>query len=167
LPNRGRRDSQGLCFLGRVDFGDFVRAHLGDRPGAIRNVDTGEVLGEHRGHWFHTIGQRRGLGLGGGPWFVVGKDVEADTLWVRHGERLESNADGSFVATSLHWIGEPLAGEQAHVRIRHGPRLHRARCRPRGADLEVCLDAKDPGIAPGQAAVVYDGEVCLGGGWVA
>ncbi|MEM8996255.1 MAG: tRNA 2-thiouridine(34) synthase MnmA [Acidobacteriota bacterium] len=167
LPNRTRRDSQGLCFLGGVGFGDFVRAPRGARPGPPRDVETGDVLGEHRGHWFHTIGQRRGLGLGGGPWFVVGKDVDADTLWVRHGDRLESGTDDRFVATSLHWVGEPLSAERAHVRIRHGPGLSPARFFPRGADLEIRLDAKDPGVAPGQAAVIYDGEVCLGGGWVA
>ncbi|MEM1176708.1 MAG: tRNA 2-thiouridine(34) synthase MnmA [Acidobacteriota bacterium] len=167
LPNRARRDSQGLCFLGGVDFGDFVRAHLGERPGPIRDLETGATLGEHRGHWFYTIGQRRGLGLGGGPWFVVDKDIESDALWVRHGDRMGGVADGRFVAKAMHWIGEPLTAGEAFVRIRHGPRLHRATCSDRGGDFEVQLEESDIGIAPGQAAVVYQKEVCLGGGWVA
>ena len=75
LPNALRRDSQGICFLGKINYNDFIRRHLGERPGPIVEIETGKKLGEHRGYWFHTIGQRKGLGLSGGPWFVVRKNV--------------------------------------------------------------------------------------------
>ena len=76
LPNAHRRDSQGICFLGQIDYNDFIRRHLGERPGPIIELETGRKLGEHRGYWFHTIGQRKGLGLSGGPWYVVRKNVD-------------------------------------------------------------------------------------------
>ncbi|HLU50356.1 MAG TPA: tRNA 2-thiouridine(34) synthase MnmA, partial [Planctomycetota bacterium] len=91
LPNHDRRDSQGICFLGKLRFDDFVRANLGERPGEIREAETGRRLGEHRGHWFHTIGQRRGLKLGEGPWFVVAKDIERNVVLVSHQERLSEH----------------------------------------------------------------------------
>ena len=166
LPNRGRPDSQGLCFLGGVDFRGFVRARLGERPGAIRRVGSGEVLGSHRGHWFYTVGQRKGLGLGGGPWYVVGKDVRDDVVWVTHQAELPRRSQQLFLAGDLHWIAEPFAGGDAEVRLRHGPRLVAARCRLLPGGLEVELARPDPGVAPGQAVVVYRGEVCLGGGWI-
>jgi tRNA-specific 2-thiouridylase len=75
LPNAYRRDSQGICFLGKINYNDFIRRHLGEKPGAIVELETGRKLGQHRGYWFHTIGQRKGLGLSGGPWYVVKKNV--------------------------------------------------------------------------------------------
>lgn len=169
LPNRGRPDSQGICFLGRIRFDEFVAAHLGERPGPIRRIDTGETLGEHRGHWFHTIGQRKGLGLHGGPWYVVAKDVETDTVWISHRRELPRHRRDGFRVASPHWIVDPPtepAGDLA-VRVRHGPRLAAARFRrlaePAGG-VEIELATPDPGLAAGQSAVFYRGEVCLGGG---
>lgn len=171
LPNRDRPDSQGICFLGRIPFSAFVREHLGERPGVVRDVATGRVLGEHRGHWFHTVGQRRGLGLAGGPWYVVRKDVERDEILVAHGERTAERGRDRFEIEEAHWIaGAPPASDSSlHVRIRHGPRL----C---PAEVEVCasdatralirLRQPEDGVAPGQAAVVYAGQECLGGGWI-
>lgn len=85
LPNARRRDSQGICFLGKINYNDFIRRHLGERPGPIIEIETGRKLGEHRGYWFHTIGQRKGLGLSGGPWFVVRKNVADNVLYVSRG----------------------------------------------------------------------------------
>ncbi len=79
MPNAYRKDSQGICFLGKINYNDFIRRHLGERPGPIIEIETGKKLGEHRGYWFHTIGQRKGLGLSGGPWFVVKKFPAATT----------------------------------------------------------------------------------------
>ena len=71
LPNAYRKDSQGICFLGKINYNDFIRRHLGEKKGNFIELETGKKIGEHRGFWFHTIGQRKGLGLSGGPWYVV------------------------------------------------------------------------------------------------
>jgi tRNA-specific 2-thiouridylase len=168
LPNRDRKDSQGICFLGKIAYDDFVRGYLGERRGEIREVETGRRLGEHRGYWFHTIGQRRGLGLSGGPWYVVGKDPEANVLLVSHRADLARHERGRFRLTEVHWIGEPPAEDRLEVKLRHSPSV--AGCRVAAladGSLEVELDEDDPGVAPGQFAVLYDGEECLGGGMIA
>ena len=176
LPNRRRPDSQGICFLGRIPFRDFVRHHLGEAPGEIVDADSGKVLGEHRGHWFHTIGQRKGLGLSGGPWFVVAKDPETNRLLVTHGDRLWQQAPSAFEVEALHWLGDPPAALEPSsgrssgsltVRLRHGGALLRCGLGPLpdgGARVDIA--EPDPGIAPGQFAVFYDGEICLGSGVV-
>jgi len=166
LTNADRADSQGICFLGRVPFDEFVRQHLGDRPGEIRRVSNREVLGPHRGTWFYTIGQRRGLGLGGGPWYVVGKDLDEDAILVAHADEFADYARRSFRIATPHWIADPPQRTLLAVRIRHGERLDPCSVST-GADgsMTVEFDATaDPGVAPGQFAVLYDGEECLGGG---
>lgn len=85
LVTATRKDSQGICFLGKVDYNQFIEKHLGTMPGEIIDLETGHVIGEHRGYWFHTIGQRKGLGLSGGPWFVIRKDIEHNRLYVSRG----------------------------------------------------------------------------------
>lgn len=170
LATRHRPDSQGICFLGKIRFEEFVRAQLGDRPGPIRRIDDGSTLGEHRGHWFHTIGQRKGLGLGGGPWYVVAKEPATDTLWVSHGETLARFRRRRFRVPSPHWVVDRPPDGAVRVRVRHGPRLAEAHFEASGPDhdgITVHLAEADPGIAPGQVAVLYRGEECLGGGQIA
>ncbi|MEM9290138.1 MAG: tRNA 2-thiouridine(34) synthase MnmA [Acidobacteriota bacterium] len=170
LPNSQRPDSQGICFLGKIPFDDFVRHHLGERPGPIVRQDTGEGLGEHRGLWFYTIGQRRGLGLSGGPWYVVDKQPEDDVLLVTHGQQLAQHSTTRFEVDSLHWLCDSMTNTaeeelSLEVKVRHGPQLTRCRFQPQG-DLRglVELESPDPGIAPGQFAVFYRDEICLGCG---
>lgn len=167
LPNRARADSQGICFLGKIRYDDFVRSYLGEKAGEIREIDSGRRLGEHRGYWFHTVGQRRGLGLGGGPWYVVAKDVPGNVVYVCHGDRLPDHRQRRCHLPSVHWIGEPAAGGRLSVKIRHSPHTTGCRLRPlpEGA-FELELDDADPGIAEGQVAVLYEGERCLGGGMI-
>lgn len=165
LPNRARRDSQGICFLGKIKYEEFVRHHLGDRPGDIVNRDTGETLAEHRGVWFYTIGQRKGIGLGGGPWYVVGKDLAANRVYVSHSAKYLEHARERFVVGSMHWIAGEPSSHRLQVKVRHTP--HRADCEVAPADegrWEVRLAERDQGIAPGQSAIFYEGEYCLGGG---
>lgn len=164
LAPQDRRDSQGICFLGGVRYRDFVTAHLGDRPGPVVDEATGNEVGVHHGHWLFTIGQRRGLGLSGGPWFVSGKDPAANRVIVRRG----AGRPGSrFLFEDLHWVGgsSPSGSGRLHVRVRHGPELAAARvsweANGRG---EVLLDEPDQGLAPGQFAVFYRGARCLGSG---
>jgi tRNA-5-taurinomethyluridine 2-sulfurtransferase len=166
LPNRDRRDSQGICFLGKIRYPEFVRFHLGERIGEIVDVDTGKKLGEHRGVWFHTVGQRQGLGLGGGPWYVVRKDLEGNRLYISHADRYLNHARRQFTVSDAHWLaGAPPQRADLQTKLRHTPHIENCTVRPIAGDRwEVLLESKDQGIAPGQSAVFYDGEICLGSG---
>jgi tRNA-specific 2-thiouridylase len=169
LPNAERPDSQGLCFLGRVPFADFVRCHLGERRGEIRDLASGAVLGEHRGTWLYTIGQRHGLGLAGGPWFVVDKDLERNRVLVVHAERLRERSRSRFLVPNPHWIAEAPSRAELEVKLRHGERSELCSVAPAeaGGLVVALLAGADPGLAPGQFAVFYDGGECLGGGIIA
>ena len=85
LPSAQRKDSQGICFLGKINYNDFIRRYLGERRGKIVELETGKILGKHDGYWYHTIGQRKGLGLSGGPWFVIKKDTKRNIVYVSNG----------------------------------------------------------------------------------
>jgi tRNA-specific 2-thiouridylase len=167
LPNQDRRDSQGICFLGKIPYRDFVRHHLGEREGEIVELETGRVLGRHRGYWFHTIGQREGLGLSHGPWFVQGKDVSRNVVYVSHAERLANSLRDAFEIEDPRWISDPPRSAELSVRVRHGPTLRRAVLELEGERGRVRLEEGDRGIAPGQFAVFYEGEVCLGSALIA
>ena len=165
LPAQTRKDSQGICFLGKIDYRDFVQFHLGEKKGEIREFGSGKKLGEHRGYWFYTIGQRFGLGLGGGPWYVTRKDVEENTIYVAHRDQWKQRNRDTFTADAINWISGSPEKTELQVKLRHGPAC--TNCRVSLIDetrAEVSLADPDPGIAPGQHAVFYDGEICLGGG---
>jgi len=171
LPNQDRRDSQGICFLGRIRYPEFVRHYLGEREGRIVELETGAVLGTHRGYWFHTIGQRSGLGLGNGPWYVVRKDTGENVVYVSHSARAGERARSRFRIGRLNWIGAaPMETQDLQLKIRHGPELTRCRIRPDGSGegdtLTVEMERPDRGVAPGQFAVLYSQEVCLGSGMI-
>ena len=85
LINAKRKDSQGICFLGKINYNDYIRRYLGEKPGDVLELETGRKIGRHKGLWFHTIGQRHGLGFGGGPWYAVKKDMDANILYVSKG----------------------------------------------------------------------------------
>lgn len=172
MPNAFRRDSQGICFLGKINYNDFIRRHLGERPGPIIEIETGRKLGEHRGYWFHTIGQRKGLGLSGGPWFVVKKCVPDNVIYVSRGYDTEKQYGRTLHIDEMHWITRNPWPEQCdNVEItfknRHTPEFFDARLTRLGeAEYVIESDRKVQGIAPGQFAVIYDRnhELCLGSG---
>ncbi|MDA0745453.1 MAG: tRNA 2-thiouridine(34) synthase MnmA [bacterium] len=165
LPNRERKDSQGICFLGKISYPDFVKFHLGEKPGNIVEQETGHVLGPHNGFWFYTIGQRNGLGLAGGPWYVVQKDTQSNVIYVSHKDRRETQKRDRFTVSSLNWISGPPDRTDLQVKLRHGPKQIACTIAPtENNHLRVTLTEKDPGIAPGQTAVFYNNETCLGGG---
>jgi tRNA-specific 2-thiouridylase len=167
VPAKDRRDSQGICFLGNIRYPDFIRHYLGEQEGSIVEYETGERLGSHRGYWFYTIGQRQGLGLSGGPWYVVAKDCTSNTVTVSHAEQVSRSARTSLSISDLHWTAEPLSTGMVDVKLRHGPRLHRASARWLDSDsIGLELEEADRGIAPGQFAVLYHDDICLGSGTI-
>ncbi|HSR53385.1 MAG TPA: tRNA 2-thiouridine(34) synthase MnmA [Acidobacteriota bacterium] len=174
LPNQDRRDSQGICFLGKIKYSDFVRFHLGEREGRIIDAESGRELGPHCGYWFYTIGQRQGLGLGGGPWYVVGKDPKRNAVLVSHADVYLRRSRKDLVLARLNWIAGPPRRRQLGIKLRHGPKIVECRVRrlepssQSAADDDerwaVSMAEEDTGVAPGQFGILYDGQECLGGG---
>jgi tRNA (5-methylaminomethyl-2-thiouridylate)-methyltransferase len=193
LPTKTRKDSQGICFLGKLKFDDFIGHYLGQQPGPIKCYRTGRELGRHRGLWFHTIGQRKGLGLllsgvvHEGPWFVADKHPASNTLLVTNDLSGIDRPRRIFLMDRINWIRElPVGldtseGVSLLLKLRHGPTLSRGTVRLVKGDhdddkdersgnnkllLEVQLDRADKGIAPGQFAALYQDGECLGAGVV-
>ena len=177
LVNAKRKDSQGICFLGQIDYDEYVRRYVGEQTGDVIELETGKKIGEHKGHWFHTIGQRKGLGLGGGPWFVVKKDVERNILYVSHGYDPQTAYMQDIPVHDLHWLTLPPQADDHTPQAEGGLRItfkirHKPDYLP--ATLELLADgraivhADKPvhGVAPGQFCVIYDHEHhrCYGSG---
>lgn len=163
LPNMSRKDSQGICFLGKIRFSDFIKHHLGEIEGDIIDVDTNKVMGKHNGYYFYTIGQRSGLKLGGGPWYVVKKDIEKNIIYISR-ENLIDRARREFIVGNFNWItDQQFLLESLRVKIRHGERYFNCSLELKGDKGIVRLDKEDLGIAAGQFAVFYKDDVCLGG----
>ena len=170
-----RRDSQGICFLGKIDYNEYLRRYLGELSGDVVELETGRVVGHHRGHWFHTIGQRKGLGLGGGPWFVVKKDIVQNIIYVSHGYDPATAYRQHFPIHDFHSINGQLppctvgTGPVGAVtlKIRHTPEFLPATLE-RTSDGCYMVHAAAPihGVAPGQFCVIYDADHhrCYGSG---
>ncbi|MDD2879979.1 MAG: tRNA 2-thiouridine(34) synthase MnmA [Rhodoferax sp.] len=181
LPNARKKDSTGICFIGERPFRDFLNRFIAKEPGPIKN-DKGHTIGEHVGLSFYTLGQRQGLGIGGlkvkgaqrgggdhAPWFVARKDMERNTLWVVQGHDHPWLLSTELSAQNASWV----AGHAP------APGLLAAKTRYRQADAPCALATRDEGsfslrfpqaqwaVTPGQSAVLYDGDVCLGGGVIA
>ena len=181
LPNAAKRDSTGICFIGERPFREFLTRYLASTPGPMKD-DRGRFLGEHLGLSFYTLGQRKGIGLGGvkerpaarggaehAPWFVAKKDVERNTLVVVQGHEHPWLHSTRLEADDASWIAghAPPAGRYA-AKTRY--RQHDAPCRFTGSDataFRLDFDAAQWAVTPGQSAVLYDGEMCLGGGVIA
>ncbi len=172
LPNARRKDSQGICFLGKINYNDFIRRHLGEKPGPIIEIETGRKLGEHRGFWFHTIGQRKGLGLSGGPWYVVKKNIHDNVIYVSNGYDTDKQYGRVIHLDEMHFITEDPWGENCRqvkltFKNRHMPEFIPGAI-TRAADGSYIIESERDvqGIAPGQFAVIYDPEakLCIGSG---
>ena len=172
MPNAYRKDSQGICFLGKINYNDFIRRHLGEKKGPIIELETGKKLGEHKGFWFHTIGQRKGLGLSGGPWYVVKKNVHDNVIYVSNGYGTEKQYGNTLHLDEMHFITEnPWENSCNQVDItfknRHMPEFLPAKLTHLG-NMEYVIESENKvqGIAPGQFAVIYDKEkrLCYGSG---
>ncbi|MBL8251687.1 MAG: tRNA 2-thiouridine(34) synthase MnmA [Candidatus Competibacter sp.] len=172
LVTHDKKDSTGICFIGERPFRDFLSRYLPAQPGPIRASD-GELLGQHRGLMFHTVGQRQGLGIGGRregsgePWYVTGKDLERNTLIVAQGHDHPALFHGRLRASRPHWIAgvAPPAPLRCQARIRY--RQADQPCWVDAVDeagLTVRFDRPQRAVTPGQAVVFYLEDECLGGG---
>lgn len=171
LPSAKRRDSQGICFLGKINYNDFVRRFLGEREGDIIELDTGRKLGRHHGFWFHTIGQRKGLGLSGGPWFVVRKDIEENVVYVSRGYETQEQYGNEFCMHDFHFITDDpwkdaVQETEVTFKIRHTPEFIKGHLSKTEKGFRIVSQEKLQGIAPGQFGVVYDADarICVGSG---
>ncbi|KAF8718206.1 hypothetical protein HU200_025697 [Digitaria exilis] len=171
LPNQGRKDSQGICFLGKVKFSEFVERHIGEMEGIILEAESGDYLGNHRGFWFYTIGQRQGLRLAGGPWYVVAKDVHNNVVFVSRNYYTLDKRRRTFRAGSLNWFDDsgPGNSELLKCKVRHSPEFHdctvtKEHTEESGDVLVVRLSEDDQGLAAGQFAAFYREDLCLGSG---
>ncbi len=165
LVNAHRKDSQGICFLGKINYNDYIRRYLGENPGSVIDMETGKCIGEHRGLWFHTIGQRHGLGFGGGPWYVVRKDIENNILYVSKGYEPRSTYSDVFKIHHFHFLTEEVEMKDVTFKIRHTPEFHTARMEQTGPGVYVVHSTNlIQGVAPGQFCVVYDKDhhCCFG-----
>jgi tRNA-specific 2-thiouridylase len=171
LPNHAKRDSTGICFIGERPFREFLSRYLPREPGPIVTPD-GETVGEHVGLMYYTIGQRQGLGIGGRrggdgePWYVAGKDMGSNTLTVVQGHGHERLTSRTLSAADASWIaGSPPAETQLGAKTRYRQADAACRLRLRGADaFDLEFDSPQWAVTPGQSAVLYRAEECLGGG---
>ena len=190
LPNAKKKDSTGICFIGERPFRDFLNRYIAKVPGPIKN-DKGRVLGEHVGLSFYTLGQRQGLGIGGvkakgaqlkaiqasgqrgagehAPWFVARKDLDTNTLWVVQGHEHPWLQSTQLTAQDCSWVtgALPAAGMfAAKARYRQADAVCQLSAAS-GGGFELQFQTAQWAVTPGQSAVLYDGEVCLGGGVIA
>ncbi len=165
LPTKARKDSQGICFLGALKFSEFVQFHLGERDGALIEYETGTVVGHHKGAWFYTIGQRQGIGLSGGPWYVVSKDMPENRVYISKTYHQADKKRDTLAIEELVWLSEEDPREHFLVKLRHGPQLVPATITYLPEQrAKLVLNQQDQGIASGQFAVLYDGDRCVASG---
>ncbi len=167
LPNKDRKDSQGICFLGKIKYNDFVQHYLGTKKGDIIDIHTNKKIGEHDGVWFYTIGQRKGIGSGlnHGPWYVVKKDVKENIVYISNKYDLIEQERSTFKVKNINWIPQKPQTQDLKVKLRHGKQMYRCVLTEHQTDeYSVTIQGKDQGIASGQFAVFYDEEFCYGGG---
>jgi len=175
LPNHAKKDSTGICFIGERPFREFLNRYLPKKPGPVVTPE-GRRVGEHIGLAFYTIGQRKGIGLGGAKggsgeaWYVAAKDMASNTLTVVQGHDHPLLLRGSLEALDASWIegAPPAQGSRHGAKTRY--RQADAACtlsRVAGREISVSFDAPQWAVTPGQSVVLYDAEVCLGGAIIA
>lgn len=165
-----RHDSQGICFLGKIAFAELARKYLGEKEGICVEKETGNVIGKHKGYWFYTIGQRKGLGFGGGPWYVVGKDIRRNIVYISKGYQPPSTYGTDFrIETPNFLTADPFGADGTYditFKIRHTPEFTPGRLTRTGDRYSITSAEPIQGIAPGQFATLYDAHHhrCYGSG---
>lgn len=171
LATARKKDSTGICFIGERRFTDFLQQYLPAQPGNIEDVN-GELLGEHQGLMYHTIGQRQGLGIGGladrtdAPWYVVEKNIERNTLIIAQGNEHPMLYKSTLYTKSLFWISgiAPTLPLQCSAKVRYRQPDQSCRVSPSDDGFTVQFDGPQRAITPGQSVVFYNDDICLGGG---
>lgn len=170
LPVSEKKDSTGVCFIGERNFKQFLQEFLPAQPGDMV-APNGEVVGRHDGLMYYTLGQRRGLGIGGcgdgRSWFVIGKDLEKNRLLVAQGEDHPMLYATRALGTEITWIGEPPAAEGETVactaKFRYRQSDQPVEVSWQGDEMKIHALERQRAITPGQSCVLYQGEKCLGG----
>lgn len=168
LATAAKKDSQGICFVGQVGIRDFLSQYVEQTAGAIIDKQTGAVLGQHDGAIFYTIGQRHGLDVGGGlPYYVAGKDMDKNEVYVTTNLNDESLWRPDVELTSVHWIGQAPKLGSYRARVRHRGALSGVELEETSHGYRLKFAHPERAVAPGQSVVLYDDDVCIGGGIVA
>lgn len=167
LATKKKKDSTGICFIGERDFKGFLSQYIQESKGEFVDIETNKSLGPHDGHCFYTIGQRKGLGLGGpgGPWFVVDKDADKNIVYVAQGEDHPALYASDLEANELNWINKPQFPLKCRAKIRY--RQQDQACTVSENDdgsLHVAFDQPQRAITLRQSIVFYDDKRCIGGG---
>lgn len=167
LYTAGKKDSQGICFVGKVGIREFLSLYVEQKPGDIIDKKSGKVLGRHDGAIFYTLGQRHGLDLGGGlPYYVVGKSMDKNEVYVTTDLNDTTLWKETVELASVHWINQVPSDGVYQIRVRHRAPLVEATLsvQPGGDTATLKLVNSERAVAAGQSVVIYDGAVCLGGG---
>ena len=168
LFTAGKKDSQGICFVGKIGIREFLSQYVEKKPGEIVDKKTGKVLGHHDGAIFYTLGQRHGLDIGGGlPYYVVGKDMQANQVFVSNDINSSELWKNEAQLTSVHWIGRQPEPGRYKARIRHRASLEDVELSYFDDDITVRFLHEQRAVAPGQSLVLYSEDTCLGGGIIA
>ena len=166
LYTAAKKDSQGICFVGQIGIREFLSQYVEQKAGAIIDKQTGKVLGQHDGAIFYTIGQRHGLDVGGGlPYYVVGKDMDKNEVYVTTNLNDESLWRPELTVSQAHWINEALEPGEYYIRVRHRAPLVKAFLSyEENGEVKLSLENPERAVAPGQSIVIYGYGQCFGGG---
>lgn len=165
LFTAAKKDSQGICFVGKVGIREFLSQYVQQAPGEIIDKKSGKVLGNHDGAIFYTLGQRHGLDIGGGlPYYVVGKDMAKNEVYVTTDLNDATLWKDDVRLASVHWINDAPGTGNYRIRIRHRAPLVTASLMYDRENVVLKLNDEQRAIASGQSVVIYEGDICLGGG---
>ena len=167
LSTAAKKDSQGICFVGQVGIRDFLSLYVDQKSGDIIDKKSGKVLGHHDGAIFFTLGQRHGMELGGGlPYYVVGKDMDKNEVYVTTDLNDETLWRKTIYLSDIHWINQKPKTGKYQIRVRHRATLIDATLNFKDGDVILELENPQRAVATGQSIVIYNGQICIGGGIV-
>lgn len=174
LPTATKKDSQGLCFIGKFDFKEFLKGYLKPKPGKVLN-EAGKVIGQHDGAALYTIGERHGFNVttkspADKPYYIIGKDIKRNSLIVSNQQNVKHpmfNKTPEIELENVNWLVKPKVGKTYQAQIRYHGEFHKCTIKSNTKHTVVQLVLLSGGVATGQSLVIYDGEIMVGGGVIA